>query len=166
MSAAEAKLSRLSTDLKVTNSSDNLQRLAKHVEKLPESWEDDADDEPVEAPGPSLRQTMSNDEPSPPPPTPISPTSNMKHVSSWSNTDGGRPTPRANDDRRPEKTTSAANRMIAGALGMRAPKKTDDQKQYEAAVKESELKRRNKEKEDRDREKAESDRAQAAIWDA
>lgn len=166
MSAAEAKLSRLSTDLKFTNSSDNLKKMAKHVERLPESWEDDADDEPVEAPGPSLRQTVSNDEPSPPPPTPISPTSTVKHVASWGNTDSGKPTSRGNDDRRPEKTTSTANRMIAGALGIRAPKKTDEQKQYDAAVKENELKRRNKEKEDKERQRLESERAQAAVWDS
>lgn len=55
--------------------------------------------------------------------------------------------------------------MIAGALGVKAPKKTEEQKAYDRAVKEKELKRRNAEKESVVRAKEETDRAKAAVWD-
>ena len=47
---------------------------------------------------------------------------------------------------RPEKTDAVAKRMIAGALGVKAPKKTEEQKAYDKAIKEKEIKRRNQEK--------------------
>jgi len=56
--------------------------------------------------------------------------------------------------------------MIAGALGIRAPKKTEEQKQYDKAIKETELKRKNREKEQREREKLDDENAKAAVWDA
>jgi len=67
---------------------------------------------------------------------------------------------------RPEKQTAVAGRMIAGALGVRAPKKTEEQRQYEKAIKEKELKRRETERETKRREEASAEKAKAAIWDA
>lgn len=67
---------------------------------------------------------------------------------------------------RPEKQTAVANRMIAGALGIRAPKRTEEQRAYDRAVKEKEIKRRNKEKEEEAKAKQAEERAKAAIWDA
>lgn len=55
--------------------------------------------------------------------------------------------------------------MIAGALGVRAPKRSDEQKEYDRAVKEKELKRREKEKAETAREQEEKERQKAAIWD-
>lgn len=54
--------------------------------------------------------------------------------------------------------------MIAGALGVRAPKKTNEQKAYERAMKEKEVKRRNKEQEAQARAKADAESAKAAMW--
>ena len=54
--------------------------------------------------------------------------------------------------------------MIAGALGVKAPKKTEEQRAYERAVKEKEIKRRNQEKEAAARAKEEAEKAKAAIW--
>ena len=65
---------------------------------------------------------------------------------------------------RPEKTDAVAKRMIAGALGVKAPKRTDEQRAYDRAVKEKEMKRRNQEKEGAARAKEESERAKAAVW--
>jgi hypothetical protein len=58
-----------------------------------------------------------------------------------------------------------AKRMIAGALGVKAPKKTEEQKAYDRAIKENEIKRRNQEREAAARAKEEAERAKAAVWD-
>ena len=54
--------------------------------------------------------------------------------------------------------------MIAGALGVKTPKKTEDQKSYDRAIKEKETKRRNQEKENAARAKEEVEKSKAAIW--
>jgi len=56
--------------------------------------------------------------------------------------------------------------MIAGALGIKAPKKTEEQKQYDKALKDAEIKRKNREKEQRERERLEDEKAKAAVWDS
>ena len=175
--SVEAKLSRLSLNLKKTNSpqgsSTNLNGLA---DSAPDSWEDDTTgDDPVEAPGPSLKQITSNDEPAPPPPTPISPQNTDPISRRWEAghvTESGHMTPRNpgtsrdSSEKRPEKTTSTANRMIAGALGIKAPKKSEEQKQYDKALKEAEIKRKNREKEQRERDRLDDEKAKAAVWDS
>lgn len=78
------------------------------------------------------------------------------------------PTPRSGaggPDKRPEKTTAVAGRLIAGALGVRAPKRTDEEREYDRAMREKERKRRN---EEREREKREAEAREArkkAVWD-
>lgn len=66
---------------------------------------------------------------------------------------------------RPEKTAAVAGRLIAGALGVRAPKKTEEARAYEKAVKEKELKRREKEREAVKREEDEKRKAREAVWE-
>ncbi|KAN0067634.1 hypothetical protein V8E54_014199 [Elaphomyces granulatus] len=66
---------------------------------------------------------------------------------------------------RPEKQTAVAGRMIAGALGIRPPARTEEQRAYDRAMKEKEIKRRNRAKEEEAKAKEEDDRAKAAIWD-
>ncbi len=107
--------------------------------------------------------------PKAPPPTPVSPT----FSSSWSETssigpyspgrssDGGSP---GRPSFRPEKQTAAAGRLIAGALGVRAPKRTEEQKAYDRAMKEKEIRRRNQEREAQARAKEDAERAKAAVW--
>lgn len=67
--------------------------------------------------------------------------------------------------RRPEKSTAVAGRLIAGALGINAPKKTEEQRAYDRAIKEQEIKRKNREKAAKEREMEEAERAKNAIWD-
>ena len=55
--------------------------------------------------------------------------------------------------------------MIAGALGIRAPKRTEEQRKYDRAVKEQEIKRRNREREEREQEREEEEKAKNAVWD-
>lgn len=114
-----------------------------------------------------------------PPPTPSSPQQfsapwvglNAAPYSSYggSNTNMNtiRPSPagRIAADRRPEKQTAVAGRLIAGALGIRAPKRTEEQRAYDRAVKEQEIKRRNEEMEKAAKAREEEERAKAAIWD-
>ncbi|PKY09039.1 hypothetical protein P168DRAFT_287111 [Aspergillus campestris IBT 28561] len=68
--------------------------------------------------------------------------------------------------RRPEKQTAVAGRLIAGALGIRAPKRTEEQRAYDRSVKEQEIRRRNREKEAAEKVREEEERAKAAVWDA
>ena len=66
---------------------------------------------------------------------------------------------------RPEKQTAVAGRLIAGALGVRAPRKTEEQRQYDKAMKEKEIRRRDKERDAKVREEEDARKAKAAIWD-
>lgn len=68
-------------------------------------------------------------------------------------------------EKRPEKTTAVAGRLIAGALGVRAPKRTDEEKEYDRVMREKERKRRTEEKERERREKEETEARKKAIWD-
>ncbi|KFY51960.1 hypothetical protein V496_08722, partial [Pseudogymnoascus sp. VKM F-4515 (FW-2607)] len=68
-------------------------------------------------------------------------------------------------DKRQEKTDAVARRMIAGALGIRAPKKTEEERAYERAVREKEVKRREREKEEKVREEEEKERARRSVWE-
>ncbi|OAL37292.1 hypothetical protein AYO20_03468 [Fonsecaea nubica] len=164
----------------------------KKAEQVIESWEDDDPSSPVEGDsnthtpvegsGLSLKQSESADPAlRPPPPTPIVPNNGGQYID-WSPAQvlgGGRPstrpftpsgasTPQNDSDReqrRPEKTTATASRMIAAGLGLKAPKKTEEQRQYDRAVREQEMKRRSKEKEERAREREADEKAKAAVWD-
>ncbi|KAE8145810.1 hypothetical protein BDV25DRAFT_61397 [Aspergillus avenaceus] len=140
-----------------------------------DSWEDEADEatasEPEVTPcdSTSLSPSVTAEGPLDPPPTPISPQTSQPWTSAPVYSDVGTsrgpnsrsPTP----SRRPEKQTAVANRMIAGALGLRAPKRTEEQRAYDRAIKEKEMKRRNKEREEAAKAKEDDERAKAAVWD-
>ncbi|KAJ4414641.1 hypothetical protein N0V82_007824 [Gnomoniopsis sp. IMI 355080] len=96
-----------------------------------------------------------------PPPTPISPTQYDRDPSNSYRTVSDSPSSSA----RPEKTDAVARRMIAGALGLKAPKLTEEQKAYQAAVKEKERKRREEQKAAEKAKEEEAAKARAAIWD-
>lgn len=182
----ESKLPGLHIDLPAAPRS----KPAGKKEEVIESWEDDDLPSPVEdisntdtpdGEGSSLKPVESGDPAlKPPPPTPISP-GNGEHLIDWSPAGvlgGGRPRaytpptssiPQSGSDRerrRPEKTTATASRLIAAGLGMKAPKKTEEQKQYDQAVREQEIRRRNKDKEEKEREREADEKAKAAVWDS
>jgi len=132
-----------------------------------DSWEEEFDDD--NGPKPLDRQ---RDLPLAPPPTPATPAPGSSTFASHDNQDGGLPwlssssaAASSGPARRPEKTTAVAGRLIAGALGVKAPKKTEEQRAYEKAVKEQELKRREKEKSDAQKQKEDEQKAKKAIWD-
>jgi hypothetical protein len=163
----ESKLSRLSLDARPTESA--TAHKPKGKAHVVDSWDDesvsDLDTEPEDTSGPEKSSV-----PSAPPPTPISPSAlpswdsgpgiqNVGYVSA-ANRSGGE-----EERRRPEKSTAVACRLIAGALGVKAPKKTEEQRAYDRAIREQEIKRKNREKAAREREKEEAERAKNAVWD-
>ncbi|KAL5336916.1 hypothetical protein BJX70DRAFT_258282 [Aspergillus crustosus] len=160
-----------------------------------DSWEDEVDsasdlDEaslgPTSPSAPATSLSMSPvvaEGPLDPPPTPISPQTSQPWVATNTtptgyNGGGGGPAAVSTRDRerdrdrdreqgrRPEKQTAVAGRLIAGALGIRAPKRTEEQRAYDRSVKEQEIRRRNKEREEAARLKEEEEKAKAAVWDA
>ncbi|KAL1638229.1 hypothetical protein SLS56_000037 [Neofusicoccum ribis] len=67
--------------------------------------------------------------------------------------------------RRPEKTTSVAARMIAAGIGSRAPKRTEEEREYDRVMREKERKRRDKEREEASLAKQKEEEAKKAVWD-
>lgn len=55
--------------------------------------------------------------------------------------------------------------MIAGALGVRAPRRTEEEREFDKAVREKERRRRAEEKEREVREREEVERRKKAVWD-
>jgi hypothetical protein len=138
-----------------------------------DSWEDeDLSDEDTETDEPSKhKRNTSNTEDeddgtSAPPPTPASPSGKYpddvlynpyKSIQPSRERGSGNKTP----ERRPEKTTSVAARMIAGSLGVRAPKRTEEQREFDKAVKEKEKKRRAEEKDRAEQ----AEKLKASVWE-
>ncbi|KAL1306960.1 hypothetical protein AAFC00_005597 [Neodothiora populina] len=146
---------------------------------LADSWEEEAGADEADLVSTStanggsaaIAVPKASDVPFAPPPTPSSPTvyqERERFPSSLSNVPN-RPkrsdSPSDDSGKRPEKSTAVANRLIAGALGVRAPKRTEEQRKYDRAIKEQEIRRKNKEKEDQKRREEEAAKAKAAIWE-
>ncbi|KAK1150140.1 hypothetical protein N8T08_000039 [Aspergillus melleus] len=152
----------------------------KKAAPVADSWEDEADDSSVtsspdlaspdqDADSTLLSPSVTAEGPLDPPPTPISPQTSQPWVTTPAYTSTG-PSSSASSgarspNRRPEKQTAVAGRMIAGALGIRAPKRTEEQRAYDRSVKEQEIRRRNREREEAAKAKEDEDRAKAAVWD-
>jgi len=157
----DASLTKLSINPQPSKSSSAFRK----KQPIAESWEDEEDNSGSDTDRPITPQT-SADYPSAPPPTPISPAHRENFISPYGY--GAESVRDARGERasaRPEKTDAVAKRMIAGALGVKAPKKTEEQRAYDRAIKEKEMKRRNAEKESAARAKEEAERAKVAIWD-
>ena len=58
-----------------------------------------------------------------------------------------------------------AGRLIAGALGVRSPAKSEEAKEYERVVKEKEQRKRTEEREVAKREEEEKEAARKSVWD-
>ncbi|KAI0387497.1 hypothetical protein F5Y04DRAFT_5489 [Hypomontagnella monticulosa] len=159
---------------------------AKKAAPVVDSWEDEdveSDTEPAQSASP-ISPTVEKDSKvdgsgfAAPPPTPSSPSYSASSVPPWQSISSSiasgspsslsPPASPAGDNgggaRRPEKTDAVARRMIASALGVRAPRATEEQRAYDRAVREKERKRREEEREAEKRRKEEAERAKAAIW--
>ncbi|KAI4850278.1 hypothetical protein E4T45_05565 [Aureobasidium sp. EXF-8846] len=68
-------------------------------------------------------------------------------------------------ERRPEKTNAVAHRLIAGALGVKVPRRTEEQRAYDKAMREQEKRKRDQEREAKRKAEEDAAKAKAAIWD-
>jgi hypothetical protein len=68
-------------------------------------------------------------------------------------------------ERRPEKTNAVAHRLIAGALGVKVPRRTEEQRAYDKAMREQEKRKRDQEREAKKKAEEDAAKAKAAIWD-
>jgi len=178
--AGKDKASELAETIKTLSINTDPPKIAMRTSKpavdsaIADSWEDEGDDVgsvPTPAETPSLSRAGTFDSPNAPPPTPSSPVVTRTQPQHPRHQDGaparsaGSASPSQDLDKRPEKSTAVASRLIAGALGVRAPKRTEEQRKYDRAIKEQEIRRKNKEKEDLKRKQEEAEKAKAAIWD-
>lgn len=160
----ESKPGRLSLD--ATPMHDVTTQKLKGKAAIADSWEDESVSD-IDAETDDLSGPQKPSIPNPPPPTPNLPTG----FPTWDSGRGIQNTAYVSPDRgeeerrRPEKSTAVAGRLIAGALGVKAPKKTEEQRAYDRAVKEQEIKRKNREKAAKEKEKEEAERAKSAVWD-
>jgi len=160
----ESSLQKLSVEPKASKHS----RTLKKKQVVTESWDDEELESGEETDRP-LSTQQSVDYPAPPPPTPTSAPSSFLNPQIFTNPYGyemdGTSSPKSERlDARPEKTDTAAKRMIAAALGVRVPPKTQDQKEYDNATKEKELRKRKQEKEAFTKAKDEAEKARLAVW--
>ncbi|RKF57594.1 putative ubiquitin-like protein smt3 [Erysiphe neolycopersici] len=135
-------------------------------DSISESWEDDiasGDDEQVECPRSPKQPTIY---PSAPPPTPISPITQHCIGSPFDYNVMGISMARSeqHNNLRPDKTDAVARRLIAGALGVKPPPQTEEQKAYEAAMKRKEAKRRAEEKKAVAKALEDAEQSKKAMW--
>ena len=141
-------------------------------EEVADSWEDDAlsdsslenegheqEEQVTKKPNATKKSPERLSMPKAQPPTFLSPRPNAPDWSSQG------PSDFREARRRPEKSTAVAGRLIAGALGVKAPKKTEEQRAYERSIKEQEIRRRNREKEQHEKERLEDEKAKESVWD-
>ncbi|KAH6659754.1 hypothetical protein BKA67DRAFT_27426 [Truncatella angustata] len=132
-----------------------------------DSWEDESsseedDDEGTSTPTNKTTTSSSASGFTAPPPTPASPT--YSSGAPWQSMTAP-DSPEATEKKRPEKTDAVARRMIASALGVKAPKLTEEQRAYDRALREKERKKREEEKDQERKRKEEAERAKVAIWE-
>ncbi|KAL5396624.1 hypothetical protein PMIN06_003982 [Paraphaeosphaeria minitans] len=189
-----ARLEVTTTLSQLKLSSKTPQKLANKPKSAPvaESWDEDfsgsGSDTETEKPSdarPSrtkdrdslspLSTVKSVDSPHPPPPTPASPTGvpfdfpdKVPCVAGGgvNSRDGSRRgSGAASPARRPDKTTAVAGRLIAGALGVRAPRRTEEEREYDRAMRDKERKRRDAERERDKLEKQAAEDRKRSMWE-
>lgn len=187
---AQASVKALQSSLSKLQVSQNANSASSSRKPEPtDSWEDEADEnssdtetETQSAPIPIRRPVNSLDSPAPPPPTPSSPSWGAPHTSQGSphrtfppygldgkadsNLPSGTSAPgsKTADDKRPEKSTAVASRLIAAGIGQKAPKRTKEQREYDQAMKVQEKKKRDQAREDEERKKREKEKALKDVW--
>lgn len=174
----------LSDSLDKLHVAENAPRLAKERSaQLADSWEDEVTDD-TRTDGHAPVQPLSSpvsDVPQAPPTSPISPSVRTKTTSSGSpfqtfppfgmngsfeaEGDASPTSSKTDPGRRPEKTISVASRLIAAGIGQKVPRRTQEQREYDQAMKMQEKKKRDNAKEEALRSQREKKKAQAAIWD-
>jgi hypothetical protein len=144
------------------------QKSAAAKNKVADSWDDEdvssgADDE--EDSRPSTAGQGPKEGTTAPPPTPISPNYHVPQSFSSIGTTLSPDDPVSSPGKRPEKTDAVARRMIAGSLGLRLPKQTEEQKAYDKAMREKERKKRDEERAAAKKQDEEREKARQAMWE-
>ncbi|GAM86068.1 hypothetical protein ANO11243_040780 [Dothideomycetidae sp. 11243] len=134
----------------------------------------------VKLPETQLQPTVSRDLPRAPPPTPAV---RRAPTTDWSSAAGKfeafaehdhvgygfapeqQQQQQQREDKRPEKSTAVASRLIAAGLGVKAPRRTEEQREYDKAVRAQEKKKKEQKAEEERRRKEDDDKARAAIWE-
>ncbi|KAF2722786.1 hypothetical protein K431DRAFT_283606 [Polychaeton citri CBS 116435] len=144
-----------------------------------DSWEDEGSDNEVSTPVDKIAPDMLRT-PGPPPPTPASPSWHAHSTTkapqgldgAFDSPPGSAPNSRPGSswntpvgDRRPEKSTAVASRLIAAGIGQRAPKRTKEEREYDRAMKAQEIKKREEAKQKEIQKEQEAEQAKRAIWD-
>jgi len=157
---------------------------SKHEEPV-DSWDADEDsstEEDDSGNATPVRPTSSSDYPGAPPPTPSSPSFSSGKTAQGAPYQTFPPygfqaygdaesTPARGsrtmdeNERRPEKSTAVASRLIAAGIGQKAPRRTKEQREYDQATKMQEKKKRDQVKAEEERRKNEAVRAKQAVWD-
>ncbi|KAI5369855.1 hypothetical protein Slin15195_G007330 [Septoria linicola] len=153
---------------------DNIKSRVEPAESWEDAAEESADDNSNDQGTATPIRPATANLPAPPPPNPSSPTDARKRDLHYQNfgplsyeTTSTEPSPRSSDapERRPEKTTAVASRLIAAGLGQRAPKRTPEQREYDQAMKIQEKKKRDQAKAEEERKLQEKEAAKKAMWD-
>nr|POE47433.1 hypothetical protein CFP56_00764 [Quercus suber] len=150
--------------------------------EVADSWEDEIEDD-TELRTP-ISDAVSPGNPVAPPPTPSSPSYNSRATMKSSSyqtqfpygMDGsvfdnlgqepnGPSQGRMGNEKRPEKSTAVASRLIAAGIGQAAPRRTKEQREYDQAMRLQEKKKRDQAREEEERKKQEKERAKQAIID-
>lgn len=166
----------------LSSSLDKLQigRQSKTVGPV-DSWEDE--EEGGTGSTTPVRPSSSSQYPGPPPPTPASPSFSSQTTlkgfpfqtfppygmngayDSPERSAGPSPAGREGVEKRPEKTTAVATRLIAAGIGQKVPRRTKEQREYDQAMQLQGKKKRDLAKEEEERAKQEKERAKQAVWD-
>lgn len=146
-------------------SNDKSKKPKKKVTEVVDSWEDEDVDSDGDDGGVPLRDEVVEDEvvkvedAIKKPGTKTADTSFLQDTAPFNNQQ--RDTTRTSaPEKRPEKSVAVANRLIAGALGIRV-KQTDEQRKFHRAQLENEKKRKELERQ----KKAEEEKLKKSVWD-
>lgn len=178
-------LASIQSSLRNLSISTSDSKVRPKARRIAESWDDEdeekdesEDDEAaLSTPKASPRKSRTSEYPGPPPPTPSSPQFVLpqgvgdpggERSFEGFNSRSSRPdrdVDAARGETRPEKTTSTASRMIAAGLGVKAPPRTEEQKQYDRAMRDKERRTRDTERESKREAEESKMKAKQAMWD-
>jgi hypothetical protein len=144
-----------------------------------DSWEDDVEDEskprsdaskPVRPATSQTQKTSGYVRPTRPNKEPVSSASNGPSFNPDGSlndgtvlSDASKPAP-SGEERRPDKTTAIASRLIAVAIGQRPAQRTKEQREYDQAMKAQEKKKRDQAREKELQAQREKEQAKKDVW--
>lgn len=138
---------------------------------MADSWEDDEGaSSSASSDLDTATQTRLSSASMAPPPTPISPSGRSGDIRrgfppTYNSPSSGSAAEAQLPSSRPEKSAAVAGRMIAGALGVKAPRKTEEARAYERAVRQKQLEKNSRDREERRKEEERRQHALKQVWE-